>query len=218
MGRRARSTTTTRPATRSPSPSAGPCSTRATPAARSSSTRAGRADPASSSPAYLIDLLPAGPPRRVLPGRLGPAGRRPVAAGRRLRHCRRLRHPRRPGCIDRTGTLAGPGRRGRLRAGPRVRPRRARRRASRLPRLQLRHGARRGVRDGPPDRVGRFVLDGAFDPTAGDPDRPARLRRHARLRRRRDGRRDRPLPRAVRRLRGVCRRSGQPGAWSTSSR
>ena len=52
-----------------------------------------------------------------------------------------------------------------------------------------------------PDRVGRFVLDGAVDPTAGDPDGPLAVGRRARLRRRRDRRGDRPLPRAVRRVR-----------------
>ena len=63
-----------------------------------------------------------------------------------------------------------------------------------------------------PDRVGRFVLDGAFDPTAGDPDGPLASDGMPDYAADETDARDRPLPRAVRCVRGVCRRSGQPGA------
>ena len=55
-------------------------------------------------------------------------------------------------CIAGTGDLLGPRRRGRRGARPRGGAPGARRRAARLPRLQLRHGARRGLRHGPPRR------------------------------------------------------------------
>ena len=113
-----------------------------------------------------------------------------------------------------TGALAVPGRRGRRRARPRAGPPGPRRRPPRLPRLQLRHGARLGVRhELTPSGVGRFVLDGAIDPTAGDPHGPLSA----------DGVPDyaadelddvdRPVPRAVRRQ----RRCAPPGPTARRS-
>ena len=112
---------------------------------------------------------------------------------------------------------ARPGRRRRRRPRPRGGPRRARRRAPRLPRLQLRHGARRGVRDGAPGPRRALRARRGDRPDRRRSGRPARRRRRAGLRRRRARRRHRPLPRAVRRVRRVRGRPGQRRRSSTSS-
>ena len=113
-------------------------------------------------------------------------------------------------------TLLGPRRRGRRGARPRGGPHRARRRAPRLPRLQLRHGARRGVRDGPPRTAsGTSCSTVPIDPDAGDPAGPARRPTACRTTPPTSSTPSiDPLPRAVRRH----RRCARPGPDSAGAR
>ena len=201
VGRRPARPRPTRPATRSPSPSAAPSSTTATPAARSSSTPAARAV---GHRAGLVPRRPAaaGPARRRT---TRSAGTRGASAGRYRPSTAVTFDPTSPAptsetCIDRTGPLLAQV--GAADSALDLEAVRVALGVERLDYLGYSYGTALGAvyAMAHPDRVGRFVLDGAIDPTAGDPD-GARRRRHARLRRRRDRRRHRPLPRAVRRLR-----------------
>ena len=158
---------------RSPSPSAARSSTTATTArpARHRPRRPGRVR-------HRARLVPRRPPagraaRPLLPGRLGPSG-----VGRSLPaiDCGDVDSTGLPDaetCIERTGAAARP--RSARPTGTRSRSRSASPSGSTASTTSATATARRSARSTRwpiPDGVGRFVLDGAIDPTAGDPDGP----------------------------------------------
>ena len=152
-------------------PHAAPCSTPATTAGPLvARTRAARARPASSWPGSSSTCCRRAA-RRVLPRRLGPARRRPLDAADRLRPVRRrptcpiaddVQRRHRASCSPRSARPTRPSTSRQVRVALGV---------ERLDYLGFSYGTALGAvyAMAHPDRVGRFVLDGAIDPTPAIP-------------------------------------------------